>query len=132
MVRPTRSGLPNRDFGQANAVRESSWVARPSPAACCVAAAEERRTPLPQRGCVFQPRVARNELPWEYESKDSSTPTGLQQIVSRRMQPFQGWKYLRPVTQGSSFLATLGWKTQPRWGSRVRRSSAAATQHYAS
>src|SRR6266850_1522039 len=23
-------------------------------------------------------------------------------------------------SQGSSFLATLGWKTQPRWGSRVR------------
>src|SRR2546422_342884 len=46
------------------------------------------RTRLPQRGRVFQPRVARNELPWEYESKDSSTPTGLHQIVSRRMQPF--------------------------------------------
>src|SRR5882762_1525814 len=73
-----------------------------------VAAAEERRTRLPQRGWVFQPRVARNELPWEYKSKDSSTPTGLHQSVSRRMQPFQGWKYLRPVTQGSSFLATLG------------------------
>ena len=27
-------------------------------------------------------------------------------------QPFQGWVYARVHTQGSSFLATLGWRTQ--------------------
>ena len=29
-----------------------------------------------------------------------------------RPQPFQGWVYARVHTQGSSFLATLGWRTQ--------------------
>jgi hypothetical protein len=33
------------------------------------------------------------------------------------MQPLQGWgKYFTSFTQGSSFLATLGWMMKPLWG----------------
>ena len=39
---------------------------------------------LPRRGKVVQPGVARHELPWEHDANDSSTPTGLPQIVRRR------------------------------------------------
>src|ERR1043166_6818582 len=30
-------------------------------------------------------------------------------------QPHCGWIHFRTMTQGSSFLATLGWRTQSRW-----------------
>jgi len=40
---------------------------------------------LPQRGCVIQPRVARHELPWEQESKSSSTLTGLHRFAETVM-----------------------------------------------
>jgi hypothetical protein len=38
-----------------------------------------RRFGQSQRDCVLQPRVARNELPWENENKSEPTPTGLRQ-----------------------------------------------------
>ena len=53
---------------------------------------KERGGNLPQRSNVVQPRVARHELPWERNPMVPSTPTGLHQIVGRRMQPFQGWR----------------------------------------
>jgi len=34
------------------------------------------------------------------------------------MQPFQGWLTAGIVPQGSSFLATLGWRMERRWRSR--------------
>src|SRR5260221_8081917 len=35
-------------------------------------------------------------------------------------QPLWGCRFLRPVTQGSSWLATLGWRAEPGWGSPAR------------
>jgi len=31
------------------------------------------------------------------------------------LQPFQGWSYSENRTQGSSYLATLGWMIQRLW-----------------
>ena len=63
---------------------------------------------LPQRGGVIQPRVGAQRLPWEHESKSSSTLNGLHRFGETVMQPHWGcWKIER-MTQGSSFLATLG------------------------
>ena len=38
-------------------------------------------------------------------------------------QPPWGWLPFAPVTQGGSCVATPGWRTQPRWGSRTRAGS---------
>jgi hypothetical protein len=35
----------------------------------------------------------------------------------RVLQPFQGWRHAEGLTQGSSRLATLGWRLEPREGS---------------
>src|SRR5688572_9226902 len=48
-------------------------------------------------------------------SKLFSTLKGLRPTVARWMQPLQGWGIFLPLTQGSSFLATLGWMTQSLW-----------------
>ena len=60
-----------------------------------------------QRDFGSKPRVARNELPWETWPK-ANNPNG---VVARRRRPDTtplGLKSIRPGTQGSSFLATLG------------------------
>src|SRR6185369_8575691 len=48
--------------------------------------------------------------------RDEFNPNG---VVVRfgvaRTQPRWGWNFIAPPTQGSSFLATLGWRTQSRW-----------------
>jgi len=53
---------------------------------------------------------------------DSSTPTGLWPVAAVMRggvtQPRWGCDRLAPMTQGSSFLATLGWRTESRWDSR--------------
>ena len=71
-----------------------------------------------QRDSGLQPRVARNELPWE-TGPTLDNPNG---VASRRRTcgatPL-GLKNVPVPTQGSSFLATLGWRTQPRWGCRA-------------
>ena len=68
-----------------------------------------------QRDSGLQPRVARHELPWEC-GQEIHNPNG---VAARRTHgaatPLGLEKVLLP-TQGSSCLATLGWRTQPRWG----------------
>ncbi len=68
-----------------------------------------------QRDSGLQPRVARNEQPWE-SGPQCNNPNG---VAARRWlgaaTPL-GLKNFPVPTQGSSFLATLGWRTQPRWG----------------
>jgi hypothetical protein len=45
-----------------------------------------------------------------------STPTGLRRLRGeRRPQPRWGWHLPTQFTQGSSLLATLGWRTQSLW-----------------
>ena len=70
--------------------------------------AESRRDSVPK------PRVARHELPWEKWVLPAN-PNG---VVSR-WRPEDttplGLKTARTLIQGSSCLATLGWRTQSRW-----------------
>ena len=75
-----------------------------------------------QRDSGLQPRVARNELPWENGSP-AHNPNG---VAARRRQPDAtplGLKTVATATQGSSFLATLGWWTQSRWDCRALRTA---------
>ena len=80
-----------------------------------------------QRDSGLQPRVARNELPWEGGSTFDN-PNG---VAARRRTcaatPL-GLKNFPVPTQGSSFLATLGWRTQPRWGCRELSNARLAAQ----
>ena len=52
----------------------------------------------------------------------SPTPTGLRPGVGVRRrdltQPRWGWDLVAPMTQGSSFLATLGFEAESLWDSR--------------
>jgi len=61
---------------------------------------------------------ARNELPWGMRRK-TNNPNG---VAAQRLKldatPL-GLKTIEPGTQGSSFLATLGWKTQSLWDCRT-------------
>src|SRR6266702_159048 len=69
-----------------------------------------------QRDCVCQPRVARNELPW-VAADSVSNPNG---VVSRfhglGATPL-GLFRLATMSQGSSFLATLGFWPESLWDS---------------
>ena len=79
----------------------------------------ERRAPgatESQRDSGLQPKVARHELPWVNVIRKFSNPNGV--AASRRptmTQPRWGCGDLSRLTQGSSSLATLGWRTQSRW-----------------
>ena len=67
-----------------------------------------------QRDSGSKPKVARNELPWGTWRK-TNNPNG---VAARRLKPDAtplGLKTIWSGTQGSSFLATLGWKTQSLW-----------------
>ena len=72
-----------------------------------------------QRDCVIQPRVARHELPWVYDEKILN-PNG---VGSRRQKsaatPLGLWGN-DTVSQGSSCVATLGWKTESLWDSALK------------
>src|SRR5882724_6553083 len=67
----------------------------------------------PQRGCGTQPRVGAQRLPWVMSPYSPQPQRG---CGKGRTQPLQGCKSFLPVTQGSSFVATLGCMTQPLWG----------------
>src|SRR5438309_2337138 len=66
-----------------------------------------------QRDCVLQPRVARNELPWEIVPRCTNPERvaalpRLQEQGNTGHNPFRVDFAPRLPTQGSSFLATLG------------------------
>ena len=69
-----------------------------------------------QRDCVFQPRVARNELPW-VPGPIVFNPNGVASGFKRSTATPLGLFVLRPVPQGSSFLATLGFGPESFWDS---------------
>ena len=56
-----------------------------------------------------------------HRAERSATLKGLQPVASfaraffRWLQPRWGWEFSSPLTQGSSFVATLGWRMQSRW-----------------
>ena len=73
-----------------------------------------------QRDSDSKPKVARNELPWGMWRK-TNNPNG---VAAHRLKPDATpleLKTIGPGTQGSSFLATLGWKTQSLWDCRTVR-----------
>ena len=69
-----------------------------------------------QRDSAPKPRVARNEPPWVAVRQMSSTPTGLRPPCPNEGRNPVGVDHRQaPITQGSSCLATLGWRTESRW-----------------
>jgi hypothetical protein len=69
-----------------------------------------------QRDSGSKPKVARHELPWVNVVRNFFNPNGV--AAFRRptvTQPHWGCGDLLRATQGSSSLATLGWRTQSRW-----------------
>src|SRR3989442_14355969 len=71
-----------------------------------------------QRDSGLKPRVARHELPWGIEAK-TNNPNGVAALRRKRDTTPLGLNSIGFRTQGSSFLATLGWKTQSLWDSRA-------------
>src|SRR3989442_8141978 len=75
-----------------------------------------------QRDCVLQPKVARNELPWVTKQTNRTTSTRLwPSALTVRKRNGRNRVAVDNVcwtmTQGSSFLATLGFRTESRWES---------------
>ena len=67
------------------------------------------------------PGLRVGELPWE-GVQNGFNPNGVASIRSTvRTKPRWGWHPLSGLTQGSSFLATLGWATESLWDSRSFR-----------
>jgi|GEM_PF-344818 len=71
-----------------------------------------------QKDSGSKPRVARltsparTELPWVNVVQNFFNPNGVVSVLTAQSpQPRWGWRILR-LTQGSSYLATLGWTTQ--------------------
>jgi hypothetical protein len=70
-----------------------------------------------QRDCVFQPRVARHELPWGTGHLNFN-PNGVVSHFHAWAATPLGLLIYGPVSQGSSCLATLGFKPESRWDSK--------------
>ena len=67
-----------------------------------------------QRDSVLQPRVAPRALPWVRNGIDHN-PNGVAARLPTPAATPLGLAMKWPVTQGSSFLATLGWRPQSHW-----------------
>jgi hypothetical protein len=67
-----------------------------------------------QRDSGSKLRVARNEPPWE-NTPQTDNPNGVAARHRQHDTTPLGLKIFARPTQGSSFLATLGWQTQSRW-----------------
>ncbi len=71
-----------------------------------------------QRDCVLQPRVARDELPWGRRRELSQPQRGCGWLGHEEAAtPLGLGKSRFTFTQGSSFLATLGFGPESRWDS---------------
>ena len=71
-----------------------------------------------QRDSGLKPRVARHELPWDIAAS-ANNPNGVAATRCKRDATPLGLESLPAATQGSSFLATLGWQTQSLWDWRT-------------
>ena len=107
----------------------SGWGSQPL--LDCAGRAQRRPFYYPQLRAGFRPILkgfrpeAQGCEPASYPGKGrrmASTPTGVAFIrPTARTQPLWGWCPLAGLTQGSSFLATLGLATESRWDSRSFR-----------
>src|SRR5205814_6971332 len=73
-----------------------------------------------QRDCVTQPRVARNELPWVKVTDNSQPQRGCGMVLFplSSATTLSGLAPMwRAFSQGSSFLATLGFVAESLWDS---------------
>ena len=68
---------------------------------------------------AFSPGLPRKRLPWEIGMKKTTTPKGVEAIVvaHRDATPLGVVCFHAFISQGSACGATLGWRTQPLWGS---------------
>src|SRR5204862_2153217 len=75
-----------------------------------------------QRDCVTQPRVARNELPWVKVTDNSQPQRGCGMVVFpwSSATTLSGLSLMSGAfSQGSSFLATLGFVAESLWDSAL-------------
>jgi len=82
--------------------------------------------PESQRDSGSKPRVARHELPW-VGSREFFNPNGVVSANPRRAATPLGLFDFARVSQGSSCLATLGWRAQSLWDCRRRRCTTAGS-----
>src|SRR5260370_23522142 len=76
-----------------------------------------------RRDCALQPRVARNELPWEIVQTASQPQRGCGRALHPRTQLRSSWLALARYAQGSSFLATLGFVAESLWDNTPSKSA---------
>jgi hypothetical protein len=75
-----------------------------------------------QRDCVTQPRVATKELPWVPGQKTLHNAEGVAASRERiGRNPFGVDVLFYRLSQGSSFVATLGWRLESLWDSFCER-----------
>jgi hypothetical protein len=79
-----------------------------------------------QRDCVLQPKVEASALPWVTNISRTQPQRGCGQSKFNpkppaRPHPCCGWIFVGRTTQGSSFLATLGFETESRWDTWMLR-----------
>ena len=72
-----------------------------------------------QRDSDQSHRVATKELPWE-SATSIANPNGVAANPSESAATPLGLNTAATMTQGSSFLTTLGWRTQSLWDNRFR------------
>src|ERR1035437_9310711 len=70
-----------------------------------------------QRDCIHQPRVARNELPWVNRKRNFQPQRGCILLAPMGCNPVGVGNFCGTTSQGSSFLATLGYMLESRWDS---------------
>ena len=75
-----------------------------------------------QRDSVSKPRIGSSELPWVNwtRRRQPQRGCGLQSSLEAAT-PLGLDAFWTPFSQGSSLLATLGWRTQSLWDSSARR-----------
>lgn len=71
-----------------------------------------------QRDSGSKPWVARNELPW-VSVRRSINPNGVVALLGYKVTTPLGLSDFAVLSQGSSFLATLGWRAQSLWDCRT-------------
>jgi len=70
-----------------------------------------------QRDCIHQPKVGAQRLPWVNRKNGFQPQRGCILPVPVGCNPFRVGNVWSTNTQGSSFLATLGWMTESLWDS---------------